>query len=71
MTNDRKNWGRPGELVKFTGANGESRHEEIEEERCWQCRKYSLVFYTTVRGLEIEECLNKCGPRELCKALTW
>jgi hypothetical protein len=59
-----RDFGRPGDLVRFSEM-GEDREERIQRERCWQCRKHSLVFYTTRGGFDVEVCLNKCGPRGL------
>ena len=65
----RKDWGKPGEEVEFTYVKDEVRTETIQKERCWQCRKHSLVFFECKRGWEVEHCLNNCGPRELCNML--
>ena len=67
----RKDWGAPGDLVKFEEEPGVEREEPIQKERCWQCRKHSLVFYTAKGGWDVEVCLNKCGPRSLCELLSF
>ena len=67
----RKDWGKPGDLVEFKEDERTSTRVTaiLEEERCWQCRKYSLVNYICRQGWKVERCLNDCGPRGLLELL--
>jgi hypothetical protein len=62
----RKDWGKPGDLVEARdpALDGEVVMLPLAAERCWQCRKVSLIITGTH-----EWCLNQCGPRSLCNML--
>ena len=67
-----KNWGKPGDSVTFEDLRKVERTEVLQKERCWQCGRHSLVFYNATPDdpdTEVEECLNNCGPRQLCNML--
>jgi hypothetical protein len=69
MSKPKKNWGKPGDSVTFTDFDKVERTEALQKERCWQCKRHSLVFYNAKENdpdTEIEHCLNGCGPRALC-----
>lgn len=62
----KKNW-KKGDMVTVRKAgNGMPAIKgTVTGERCWQCRKVSVVNYTTGLG-KAEACLHDCGPRALC-----
>ena len=37
----------------------------ITQERCWQCRKTSVLKYKTPGGGVSKSCMNFCGPESL------
>jgi len=37
---------------------------KVLRKKCWQCRKTSVIEYTTKFGVS-ESCLNNCGPEAL------
>ena len=41
----------------------------ITQERCWQCRKTSVLKYKTPGGGVSKSCMNFCGPESLGRLL--